>query len=103
MASINQKAEPFNWSKFDRTHNNAIDLVAQAVGHAKKTRRKLIAVWLSTSYYGLFKTGTEVLMKKRLEGHEQLEFDGVKVNCASRAQFDHIRLEYHPLSVASKN
>lgn len=90
------KRTPYNWAKFDRTYNNAIDLVAQCVGFNRARRRPIRAIILKPTYYALFKTGTEVLMKKRIEDPAtELLFDGVKILCGSNLQWENMIVEYH--------
>jgi hypothetical protein len=90
------KKEPYNWSKYDRTGNTAIDLVAQAVGYHRKVRKPIKAVRLKASYYDLFKAGIEVLSKQRFtDVATEMFFDGVKVTRGSNMQFDSLTCEYY--------
>jgi hypothetical protein len=95
---MTQQNKPYDFSQFNRTHNNAIDLVAQAVGWARRNRKPLACVKLKPTYFDLFRKGMEILMKKPLVGYEEFEFDGVKVERGSGLQFDTIRLEYYILN-----
>ena len=90
------KQAPFNWSKYDRTGNTAIDLVAQAIGYHRQTRKPIKAIKLKATYYDLFKAGIEVIRKQRFEEQElNLFFDGVEIKRGSTAQFDSLKCEYH--------
>jgi hypothetical protein len=86
---------PFDYSNYEKTYNNAIDLVAQAVGWARKNNKPLACVVLKPAYYDLFRKGMELMMKKPLTGFEIFEFDGVNVERGGAAQFESIRLEYY--------
>jgi sulfur transfer complex TusBCD TusB component (DsrH family) len=91
--------EIFDFSDFDRTHNNAIDLVAQAVGWARKNNRAIESISLSPGYFDLFRLGLEVLARARginleLEGHEILEMDGVKVTRGNR-QWEKLIIQWY--------
>lgn len=90
--------KPFDFSRYERTYNNAIDIVAQAVGWARLNNKPIACVRLKPSYYDLFKCGVEVLMKKELVGYEELEFDGVKIARGNALQFDTVKLEYYVMS-----
>jgi hypothetical protein len=90
-----QKIEPYDFSQFNRTYNNAIDMVAQAVGWARQNRKPLACIKLKPTYFDLFRKGMEILMKKPLAGYEEFEFDGVKVERGNGLQFDLLKMEYY--------
>lgn len=93
-----QKTVPYDFSNYQKSYNNAIDLVAQAVGWARANNKPLACVKLKPTSFDLFRKGVEVLTKKTLSGYEELEFDGVKVERGSFSQFDTIKLEYYVMS-----
>ena len=100
MSKIIKKQPLFDWSKYDRTGNNAIDLVAQAVGYNRQMKRPIKSVILKASYYDLFKAGLEVLMKKRIEDlSTELTFDGVAIKKGGSMQFDSLRCEFYPIKL----
>jgi hypothetical protein len=90
------KTAPINFSGYDRTYNNAIDLVAQAAGYARATGRPIRSYLLSPGYYDLFRSGMEVLMKQALDPLAELTFEGIPVRRGGRAQFDNIVIDWHP-------
>lgn len=99
----NKRPEPYNWSKFERTYNDAIDLVAQAVGYHRKTMKPLKAIYLKPSYFFLFKTGVQAIMKsKKLQFDDTavLTFDGVDILLGGELQFDAMIFEFHTMAKA---
>jgi len=92
--------QPFDFSEYKRTHNNAIDLVAQAIGYHRKRRSPIKAVILRPSYYDLFRKGVEVLMlsgkdKQVLKDEDQLTFDHVPVVRGTHMQWEPIMFEFY--------
>jgi hypothetical protein len=89
---------PASLSDYYRTGNKAIDLVAEAVGHAKKVETRFVtAVRLKPSMYQLFVEGIKYLLS--LKGQEldpitELHWEGVLVLEGSRAQIDSLKVEY---------
>jgi hypothetical protein len=89
---------PRTLSDYERTGNKAIDLVAEAVGHAKKVETRYVtAVVLKPSMYQLFVEGIKYILSTK--GREwdpltQLSWEGVDVLEGSRAQIDSIKIEY---------
>lgn len=102
--------EIFDFADYDRTGNNAIDLVAQAIGWARKNNRPIKSISLSPGYFDLFRLGLEVLARAKrvnleLEGHEILEMDGVEITRGNR-QWEKLIIQWYtpaPLIVGSKN
>lgn len=99
---LKTKPAPINWSKVEPTGNNAIDLVAQCVGHARATRRPISAIILKPSSHDLFRAGFRVLMAKAGEVMTEdpaaiLTFDGVEIKRGSVYQFDTLKVEYHSM------
>ena len=94
---------PINWSKVERTGNNAIDIVAQAVGWARTTKKPLKAIVLKATSYDLFRAGLRILMAKAGEKMDDnpatiLTFDGVEIKRGSNTQFDTMRMEFYSTS-----
>jgi hypothetical protein len=95
---MNSRPAPFNYSTYVRTHNNAIDLVAQAVGYIQTVRRPVRALVLKPMSYELFRAGVEVLMKKKIDPITELTFDGYKVIKGGRAQFESLVIDWLPIT-----
>ncbi|MFX1704585.1 hypothetical protein PV783_11560 [Chitinophaga sp. CC14] len=92
--------QPFNFSDYNRTYNNAIDLVAQAVGYHRKRQNPLKAIILRPAYYDLFRKGVEVLMltsknKQVLKDEEELTMDHIPVRRGSPFQWEPLICEFH--------
>lgn len=88
---------PLSLSNYERTYNNAIDLVAEAAGWAlKKSLKPVAAIVLKPSRYEQFVKGVEVLQGGELTEDEKqgLTFQGIKILKGSNAQIDSLRLEY---------
>lgn len=95
-----QRPEPFNWSKYEKTHNNAIDLVAQCVGYNRKNNFPLKAIILKRAYYELFRMGVQAIMKQKglkFDEAAELTFDGVAIKMGSAIQFDAMLYEYYEM------
>lgn len=93
------QSEIFDFADYEPTGNKAIDLVAQAVGWARKNGRPLKAVILKPSYFDLFRLGLEVLarhkkIKLEITGIEVIELDGVEVRRGNR-QWETMLLEFY--------
>lgn len=89
---------PHSLSDYERTYNRAIDLVAEALGHAQKISNRVVAaIVLKPMRYKLFVEGLKFLMAKKgaewIEGAE-ITWEGVKVLEGPKNQFDSIRFEY---------
>lgn len=98
---IQTKPEPFNWSNYQRTYNNAIDLVGQCVGYHRKTMKPLKAIILKPTSHDLFRAGLRILMAKqgkKFDDMAPLYFDGVELKRGNAMQFDSIICEYYPTS-----
>lgn len=96
------RPEPINWSRYEKTGNNAIDLVAQCIGHARATRRPIKAVSLKPTSHDLFRAGLRILMAKAGEHLTDdpaavLTFDGVEIKRGSPYQFESLKVEYYSL------
>lgn len=89
---------PRSLNDWERTGNKAIDLVGEAVGHAKKIETRYVtAVRLKPAFYQLFVEGVKYLLSR--VGREwdpvtELVWEGVLVLEGSRAQIDSIKVEY---------
>jgi hypothetical protein len=85
----------YDFSKYERTHNGAIDMCANIIGCARQNMMPLKALHLTPVYYEWFKSGVQVLMNKPLLENELLEFDGVNIEMGSRYQSKPIVMEYY--------
>ena len=83
-----------NFSDYERTGNKSIDLVAQAVGWAKKMQRPLKSVTLSRQAYALFWAGTEILMQKFLPPEHKLTFQKIDILQGSMLQWETMTLQF---------
>jgi hypothetical protein len=90
------KTPPVDFANYDRTHNNAIDLVVQAAGYARASGRIVRAYLLKPASYDLFRAGMEVLMKQPLDPVAELTFEGVPVERGGRTQFESLIIDWHP-------
>lgn len=89
-------AAPISYSKFDRTYNNAIDLVAEAVGHSQASGKALKQIQLAPMFYLLFKKGAEVLARQEFSHETILTWQGVEIVKADRlSEYKKMRLIYH--------
>lgn len=96
---IQTKPEPFDWSNYQRTYCTAIDLVAQCVGHHRKTMKPLKAIVLKPTSFDLLRAGLRVLMGKQgqhMDDMAPLYFDGIELKRGNAMQFDSIVCEYYP-------
>jgi hypothetical protein len=93
------KTAPTDFSEYKRTHNVAIDLVAQAAGYAKISGRPVKAFILKPASYELFRAGLEVLMKKELDRDAELTFENTPVRKGTRMQFETLVIEWAPIPV----
>lgn len=89
---MNNIKAPIDYSKYDRTYNNAIDLVAQAIGYAKKSGRALRTIVLEPQTYVLFKKGIEILAKKEFPHEQEFTFEGILVSKGDVKKFERVRL-----------
>lgn len=90
------KTAPIDFSNYQRTHNNAIDLVAQAAGYARSSGRPVRAFLLKPASYDLFRAGMEVLMKRPLDPVAELTFENIPVKKGGRAQFESLVIDWDP-------
>jgi hypothetical protein len=85
------KPAPVNHSGYDRTYNNAIDLVAQMVGYYRKKQIPLVAIKLKPGYFYLFQAGLQALMRaagKKYDATAVMTFEGVRIEMGNERQFD---------------
>lgn len=86
---------PPDYSQYDRSYNNAIDLVAQAVGYSHYSGKAIKEIALNPHFYQLFKAGTEALLKKEIDPNTKLVFEGIPVISDSAVSgFVKIRIVY---------
>lgn len=84
-----------NFTDYARTGNPAIDLVAQAVGWAKRYHKPIKSVTLNRLNYAKFWAGVEILMQAPLPEQHCLEFEGVPVLQGPRGMFESITMQLH--------
>lgn len=93
-----KNAGPKSLSDWERTYNKAIDLVAEAVAHAKKVETRVVkAVRLKPTSYRLFVEGVKFFMARAGQEWDpvvELTWEGVLVLEGSKAQIDTIKFEY---------
>jgi hypothetical protein len=102
MNQITQRPEPFDWSQYQRTYNNAIDIVGQAVGHARRTHKPLKAIILKPASHDLLRAGVKLLMAKlgqKMDEMAPMFFDGVEIKRGNSMQFDSIKCEYYQSTI----
>jgi len=95
------KIAPRDYSKYERTYNNAIDLVAQCVGFHRLKGSPLKAIVLKPASYELFRKGIEFLMKQKGRKNEPLEemtFENVAIKRGDSKQFDTMICEFYDMT-----
>ena len=85
----------YDFSNYERTHNTAIDMVANVIACCRVNNQALKAVHLTPIYYEWFKGGVQTLLDRPLLDEEQMEFDGVNIEKGDRFQSKNIVLEYY--------
>lgn len=94
------KTKPNDYTNYQRTGNNAIDLVAQAAGYARMAGKPAKAFILKPASYDLFRAGLEIIMNKPLDPVFILTFEGVEIKKGGRMQFESLVIDYYPQPVA---
>lgn len=89
------KVKPIDYASYQRTGNNAIDLVAQAAGYIRATGRPVKAYVLKPTSYDLFRAGLEIMMNAPLDPVSVLTWEGVEIRKGGRAQFESLVIEYY--------
>lgn len=84
------------YSEYKPTGNNAIDLIAEAVGYHKFFKKPIKEFRLSRQYYRLFKVGMEVLGDQIVSDGTMLTFDNIPVMEGLRTQMENIKIVYFP-------
>lgn len=85
---------PENYSDFEQTGNTGLDMVAQAVGWAKKFNKPIKSVTLSRQYFAMAWAGTEILMQKPLPEDFQLTFEKIPIYRGLNSQLESITIQY---------
>ena len=88
-----------NFSTYKPTYNKAIDQCANLIALCRQRNEPLKALHLKPVFYEWFKSGVQTLMNRSLEDDEQLQFDGVDIEKASKFQTKNIVLEYYPQNI----
>jgi hypothetical protein len=96
--SDDKRTGPKSLSEWERTYNKAIDLVSEAVAHAKTVETRVVkSVRLKPTLYHLFVEGVKLLMAragKEWDPVVELTWEGVLVLEGSKAQIDSIKFDY---------
>jgi hypothetical protein len=89
---------PKSLSEWERTYNKAIDLVSEAVAHAKTVETRVVkSVRLKPTQYALFVEGVKLLMARAGQEWDpvvELTWEGVLILEGSKAQTDSIKFDY---------
>jgi len=85
----------FDFSKYERTYNKAIDECASIIGIARDNNLPVKALHLKPIYFEWFKAGVQTLMNRPLNEDENMQFDGVNIEKASKFQTKNIVIEYY--------
>lgn len=89
---------PASYSDYERTGNNAIDIVFEAVGWARKVSTKRVAaIKLKPTKFALFVEGMKILMKakgKKYDPESEFYLDGFLIDKGARGQFETVQFEY---------
>lgn len=85
-------------SQYLRTGNHAIDLVAEAVGHARRFGKPIESITLSKVKYGLFWAGTEILRQEPLPDQHLLTFEGIPILRDESGSFESMTIKYKKIA-----
>lgn len=85
----------YDFSKFQRTYNKAIDECASIIGLARDRNVPIKALHLRPVYYEWYKSGVQTLMDRPLVEDEKMQFDGVDIEKGSKLQTRNIVIEYY--------
>lgn len=100
------KEAPNSLSDYERTHNNAIDIVTEAVGWANKVSTKMVAaIILKPTKFRLFKEGLRLLMEyhgQPFTDVAEYTFEGYRIMEGSRGQSESVLFEYVENSINNK-
>jgi hypothetical protein len=83
----------FDWSKYQRQHVQAVDMVAATIFANRVKYIPVKAVHLWPSMYDQFRAWAEKLIGRELEPDEHLEFDTVYIEKGTRSQSTPIVVE----------
>lgn len=84
-----------DFSKYQRTHNTAIDQCASIIGLARDRNVGIKALHLKPLFFEWFKSGVQTLMDRPLIEGEKMQFDGVDIERGDRFQTKNILIEYY--------
>lgn len=85
-------------SDYERSYNNAIDIVAEALGHANKVECRVVtAIVLKPSKYKLFVEGLKFILASKgvqWDPVAEITWEGVKILEGPRSMLNTLRIEY---------
>ena len=84
-----------NYSQHQTTGNKAIDMCANLIGCARKNQQAVKALHLKPIIFEWFKSGVQTMMNKPLEPEQEMQFDGVNIEKASKFQTKDVVIEYY--------
>lgn len=82
------------FSRYEKTNNLALDMIAEAVGRAKMSRRPIEYIELSRQFYALAWAGTEILSQKVLPQDHQLTFEKIPIRQGTVYMIDRMKVHY---------
>jgi hypothetical protein len=85
----------YDFNKFERSHNTAIDQCANIISCARANFEPLKALHLHPMYYEWYKSGVQTLIDRPLMEGELMQFDGVNIEKGTKFQSKNIVLEYY--------
>lgn len=98
---------PSSLSDYERTCNNAIDIVAEALGHANKIENRVVtAIVLKPSKYTLFVEGLKFLMASKgvqWDPIAEITWEGVKILPGPKSMINTLRIEYLESAIRFKH
>jgi hypothetical protein len=86
----------FDFKNYEPTSNLAVDAVASCVYFYRQKRRALKTIYLSASYYALFKVWVMVNFGEEKALTSNWEFDGVNIAAGTRFQTKPLVWDFWP-------
>jgi hypothetical protein len=81
------------YSEFELTGNKAMDIIAEAIGHAKTYGKTIKYIKLSRTYYALLMAGVEIKSQTPLPEAHHMLFEGTSILQGGMFD-DNITVEY---------
>ena len=85
----------YNFSRYEATHNKAIDLCANLIGCARQNMMPIKALHLKPIYYEWVKGGVQEMLGRPLVEGELMQFDSVNIEKGSKLQSKPVIIEYY--------